>query len=371
MKLIITTICFLVGVATFSQFKASVATISGYENNINKSPNSYLVNDVLKTKKDLYQTSFYQEGILKLNYKEKGTGSEFNAYINPEIRYYYTEKKANRILLKTGLGYSYFFDKNYEWETNARYKLKDQKGEDLDEAELSTPLGYRVFNFNTGLHARFYKNNRTLLRASYDIKTFDKSEIRNTLYHRYGMLLKFQNFHRIDGKRHKAGFTASFYNRNYTLDYFTKNEIKHRTWQYFNAGVFYSLPLVKGVTIEPALNFEKRSDITNKKYGYSQLRPSLSVGYKDSRIRTKFAFSYSSRNFNSLKASTTEVKNIENLAYKYLKLTLRGTYKLNDDFYMVADNYFLDRKSNNTNLKTKAYRSYNKFYSGLGIRYNF
>lgn len=371
MKSIITTIFLLVSVAVFSQFKATVTTVAGYENNINKSPDSYLSNKVLKTENDLYQSSFYQEGKLKLSYKEKWNNNRFRIYMNPEMRFYFTEQNANRLLLNTGINYLHSFSKKYKWESSFKYKLKDQKGEDLDEEELSTPLGHNTITFTTGLHTRLLKKNRTFIRASYDIKDFDKSDTRDASYNRYGLYLRTQNHYKIDGKRHKFGIRAGFYNRDYTLDYYLKNRIRYRTWQYYNAGVFYTLPLTNSFRVDTALDYEKRVDKTNNKYGYSQLKPYLGLRYKEDNFNAKLGLSYINRDFTTLQASSTEERNIEDLNYKNTKVTLNAVYKFSKNLHFLTDNYLYDRVTNNTRIKTKWYRSYNRYYSGVGVRYKF
>lgn len=371
MKSIITTAFLLISITVFSQFKISVTSLTGYEDNINKAPEEYLADKVLKTKEDLHQSSFYQEGKFFLDYKERWRKVRLSVFFRPEFRYYFSEKNSNRILLNTGVAYLYSFNKNYRWETTLGYKLKDQEGEDLDEPELSTPLGYNTLAITTSLHTRLYKNNRTFIKVSYDIKDFDKSATRDVFYGRYGASLRFQNRHRVAGKRHTAGFRASFYNRDYTLEYYKRNRIRNRTWQYLSAGIFYNLPLNNGLSLYSALDFEKRMDVTNKKFGYNEYEPSLGLGYKDKRLATRLTATYTSRKFDSLKASTTEVRHFGNLNHKYVKLTLKGAYKLNKKVHIVTNNYLFDRKTNNTRISTKSNRSYNKFYSSVGVKYNF
>lgn len=356
----------LISTAITAQFSVSVSTLSGYETNINKKPESYNLNNVLIGKEKLHKNSFYQEAILKLNYKNKWNSNEFRAYLTPEIKYYFTEANAKKVLFNSGIRYNHGFSKNVKWITNVRYKIKDQKGQDLDEPELNTPRGYNVATINTGVLFKLYKNNRTTLRASYDLKNFDKSDTRKIMYHRYGVYAKFENRNKINNNTHRYGIIASYQNRNYNLDYFTTNVTKYRTWKYLNLGAYYKIPLNTNLSISPALSYEKRTDITQKKYGYNQIRPSLGFNYKNERLYANLNLSYSNRKFESLKANTKE-----NLKYNYTRVKFKGNYQLTESLDVISDLYLLGRKTNNNNVSTKAYRSYNNNYAGLGVRYNF
>lgn len=366
MKLsIITIFCLFISITVNAQISTSISTSTGYESNINRLPNSYLSKGKLKGKEYLYQSSLYQEGVLKLSYKNAWENNEFRVYFNPEIKYYFSESSSKRILLNTRLKYSNSISKKMKWETNVIYKMREQEGQDLDEPELNTPRGYNLSSLNTGLRIRLYKNNRTYLRANYDIKSFDKSETREMMYHRYGVYGKFE--HRSG--THHLGVMASFLNRNYQFNYFTKNKTKTRTWQYLKGGIYYRFPLDNHFQLEPSVSYEKRTDITQNKYGYSQIRPGLAFLFKTQKLSASLKTSYTIRNFDVLQASSTKQKNIGNMNYNYTRIKFAGSYQLFKNLEIVSDMYLLDRKTNNTNLNTKSYRSYTNYYAGAGFRY--
>lgn len=370
MKSIITTISLFLTTLLVAQVKTSIETLTGYESNIYKAPDSYILNNVLKGKNELYESSLYQEGIASVSYREKISNGSFKLFLTPEIRYYFSEPHANRIIVNAGARYRHKFTKALTWESNLRYKLKNQEGEDLDQAELSTPLGYNSFKINTGIKTKLYKNNKIYVRASFDLKKFDKSPTRKVSYNKYGIYAKFQHKYPVANKKHNVGFKLAYYHRDYTLNYFD-GRLKNRNWNYINAGVFYSLPLNRKIKTGVVLDFEQRIDATNNKYGYNQIRPSAYIKFKQNNLKGKVAYVYTNRTFKTLQANSTEQNDIGALTYKNSKFTLSASYKLTERINVLTDNYFFTRNSTTTDINTTAYRSYEKYYTGIGVKYNF
>lgn len=362
---------YLLSLTAYAQIKINAETFLGYESNINKAPETYMLNDEMMYADYLQQSSLYQDATLRLSFKEKWRDSELKLSATPKIRYYFSEADANKILVNARAKYMYKFSKKIKWESNTSYKLKDQKGQDLDEAELSVPLGYNITSLNTGVHTRLNENNRTYIKVSYDIKNFDDSKTRSVSYKRIGVSVKFKNSIEKRQNSDNYGFTAGFYNRSYDIDYHNSSKTADRTWQYLNAGVFYKLAITNQWSISPKLDFEKRIDATNSKYGYSQLKPAVETRFKVDNISAKLSASYAARNFDTLQASTSEEKNIANLKYGYTRFKGALNYKLNKKITLKSEGYLIKRKSNNTNVDTKSYRSYTNYYLGGGVRYSF
>lgn len=371
MKYYTAILCLFFTTITTAQIDVSLSTLSGYETNINRYPEQFIKNGILLNKEDLHLNSMYQDVSAKFKYTKAWRHSVLKGYFTPKGRLYFSEQELNQYILNARLHYKYNFEHNLKWETNAMYRLKDRSGQDLDQNELSIPFGYSLANISSGLHFRLYKNNRAYAVANYGYKSFDKTSTRKVSYYKYGLDLEFKNILWKNHLLHTYGVTLGFSNRDYDITTFQNNTNSSRTWQYFKLGAFYKLPLNKQWSIKPMLSFEERIDKTNNQFGYKQIKPQLEIEYKGEQFLGKLSSSYRKRIFKTLTAQDIEEEEIGILNYDYLRLKFDFEYKLNTNFSFVSEVYVLHRKSNNLNLNTTAYRSYNNNYVGIGMRYKF
>lgn len=354
-----------------SQIDFSASTLSGYESNINKSPNSLEVDNELLGKEDLHINSAYQDLILRLKYSKEWGKNSFTAYLTPEIRYYFSETEANQTIVNTRFLYKYDIKKNFRWENSFRYKVKDREGQDLDENELSLPFGYKLVDFCSGLRFRMYKENRTFVKLNIGSKKFDNTNTRAVKYNFYGITSEFKNIKWRNHLLHSYGVELGYTNRDYDITDVSNNTNSNRTWQYFDAAVFYRLPISKQWYIQPKLSYQKREDTTNDTFGYNQIRPELLISYKSEKVSARFTTNYTKRNFDSLNAENIFGDSVGNLEYDYWRVRANVEYKFNQKLSFVGEGYLIDRASNNTTVETTAFRSYANSYIGVGLKYSF
>lgn len=371
---------FLVAVltVTFSnyihaQIQVSTETTTGFESNIYKAPNSLFSDDtdLLMRRESLVTESLYQDALFKFSYQFKDKNNDFKFSMTPEYRYYFDAIGANRLLLNTRANYTMRLKRRLEWESDVHFKLRDQLGQDLDQNELNTTLGYRQISAFSGLNFRWYKNNRSFVRVHYRYKDFYKSNTRAIGYHRYGISTGFRHLDWKDGLLHSVGIEAGFYHRSYNIVSRATGQASDRTWQYLNVALSYKLPLSQNWNLTTGFAYEKRIDRTNDEFGYNQFRPSIRLQYKTEKLNLRLTGSYSLRKFNELVAENSQEDEVGLLEYDYLRLRFTGSYQLNENWSIIANGYLIDRASNNTNVFTTAFRSYNSYYAGIGIRYTF
>jgi hypothetical protein len=371
---------FLVAVLTvtfsntiYGQIQVSTETTTGFESNIYKAPNSLFSDDtdLLMRRESLVTESLYQDALFKFSYQFKDKNNDFKFSMNPEYRYYFDATGANRLLLNTRANYTMRLKRRLEWESDVHFKLRDQLGQDLDQNELNTTLGYRQISAFSGLNFRWYKNNRSFVRVHYRYKDFYKSNTRAIGYHRYGISTGFRHLDWKDGLLHSVGIEAGFYHRSYDIVSRTTGQASDRTWQYLNVALSYKLPLSQNWNLTTGFAYEKRIDRTNDEFGYNQFRPSIRLQYKTEKLNLRLTSSYSLRKFNELVAENSQKDEVGLLEYDYLRLRFTGSYQLNENWSIIANGYLIDRASNNTNVFTTAFRSYNSYYAGIGIPYSF
>lgn len=364
-------LCLFVSSILSAQIDFSATTFSGYEGNILQVPDLLEVNGELLEQEDLYANSGYQEMILRFKYSKEWGKHAFAAYVTPEIRYYFTESDLNQTILNTRLTYKYNIKKNFRWENSVRYKIKDREGQDLDQVELSVPFGYKLFELTSGLRFRLYKNNRTFVKVNYLSKDFDDSSTRSVMYNLYGISTEFKNIKWINHMLHSYGIKLGYNSRDYKITVFSDNSNSNRTWNYFDAGIFYRLPLSKKFYIQPELSYQKRMDETNNRFSYNQIRPELTLSYQSARFEAKVITSYTNRSFSNIIADDEDGNPVGDLQYDYLRLRTNLEYNINNKLSLVFESYLIDRNSNNTDITTQAFRSYVNNYVGLGLKYNF
>lgn len=364
-------LCLFLSTGLSAQISFNASTLSGYESNINKVPSTFFTNGELLEREDLHMNSAYQDAILRFKYLKKWNRSSLTAYITPEIRYYFSETDANQLILNTRLTFKSDLSKKARWETSVQYKIKDREGQDLDQNELSVPFGYKLFTAYSGFRVRMYKNNRSFFRLNAGNKKFDNSNSRSVQYNYYGIEAEIKNIKWRNHLLHSYGITLQYTNRDYDITNFSDNSSSDRTWQYFDAGVFYKLPLNKKWSVTPRISYQKRNDKTNDVFGYSQIRPELLFAHTSEKINARFTVNYTKRNFDNLDAENSDGDVVGNLAYDYWRIRSTFEYKLNNRLSVVSEAYLLDRASNNTDVNTTAFRSYITNYVGLGLKYQF
>ena len=368
MKYTIVCISVLVTLCAHSQVKVSFSSLSGYETNIYKSPSSFVSEGELLDKNDLFASSAYQDGIIQFKYGKNWDNSNLKISFTPEIRYYFSQEDAQRIVLNGRVKYGYNFSRNTKWENSVSFKNKNQKGQDLDANELSTPLGYNRINLESKVSFRLSKKNRTAISLSYGNKSFDASESRQVSYDIYGLNLSTKQVRWKNHLLHSYGVNIGFFGRKYTLFSLEDETNSFRSWNYFNAEIFYKFPFHKKLSVQPELGFEKRMDETSNQFGYNEFSAGFKLKYTSDKFLLNLAPNFSFRSFDQL---NTTGSSTQKLNYKYIRANMNLEYKLNKRLSITSRAYVIDRNSNNNNINTTAYRSYQNNYFGLGLKFIF
>ncbi|NRB59615.1 MAG: hypothetical protein HRU50_06675 [Winogradskyella sp.] len=366
---ILTLLCLVLSSFSYSQIDVSVSSLSGYESNILRAPNQIFIDDELLSEDEIYKSSFYQDIVGHLKYKKEARKSLFKISVKPQKRFFFSESESNRLIADFKLTYRLDIGKNSSWENSTQYFIKDQNGLDADENELGTTFGYNVVNLDSKLNFRLFENNRSFIGAHYGKKNFDPTETREVSYYKYGVNAGFKT---VKWKNHllrSSGINASFIQRQYNIETVNEDDDfnkEHRTWNLLSVRGFYKMQLSKTITIYPSLAYTKRLDLSDDRFGYNEITPKLYVSYSKEKLNLSLLASYAKRNFTDLIVNDNDL-----LSYDYLRLKCNTSYKFSNHWSFVSQAYFIDRGSNNENLSSMIFRSYNNYYLGIGLKYTF
>ncbi|NQY06881.1 MAG: hypothetical protein HRT68_12010 [Flavobacteriaceae bacterium] len=349
-------------------------TLSGYENNIFKSPSSFVDPDSgeLLGKEDLYTNSIFQQVAIKGLFTKEWNNNNLTLRLLPRAQIFLSESQASYYTIYSRLRYEKEISNKTKWQVTSHFNYRDRDGENLDDNELRTPLGYRHFDVSTRLFFRLYKQSRSFVEIEYGNRNYQDGETNKLWYDYVAVNTIFRNVFKNPAGYHSYGVEASFSKRFYERNYFDPEEADEtRNWTYFTAEPFYRIPITEKWRVRAGLEWQRRIDNDRGSFTYSQLRPSVELRYKTETFMAQLNGSYTNRGFNSLNATDVFGEVTGKLNLKYYRLRLEMEQKIGKNLYLTSDAYMINRESNRKNLNTTGFRSYQYFYAGIGLTFTF
>jgi len=373
MKGLFKTIFFLFIIKSTAQIKTifSTETATGYEYNIFKSPESFLKNDALKKKNELYKNSLFQEGSIRFFAKKKWKNQSLSFRFTPKGIYYFSENKSSYFTFLSGLRYSNKLHKNTTWQINSWYKIKNREGENIDGSELNFPLGNNHFGLTTSLNFRLYKQNRSEFKLIYGNRDYKKSNGSDLNFHSVGATTVIRNVFKRKSGWHSYGIEGGFINKFFQQKNLITNITAKFNWSDMRVALFYRYPITKKLDLKPSFEYKARTDSNNDKFSYTQLKPSLNLAYKNKKITLDLTGSYSYRKYKTLLATDNIWNKLGELNYQYFKIKLGVERKLSKKLSIAANGFLNNRTSNKTNTKSMYFRGYNYYNISVGFKYRF
>ena len=373
MKYLLTLTCFLLFVKGFSQVKTnfSITSSSGYENNIFKSPKTFLDNGVIKNKDELYRNSLFQEGGIRFFAKKKWRNQSLSFRFNPKGIYYYSEKKSSYFTFFSGFRYINELTRKTTWQINSWYRIKNRDGINIDGSELNFPLGNNHLGFTTSLDFRLYKPNRSSVKLIYGNRAYKESNNKKLTYNAIGINTVIRNVFKRKAGWHSYGIEGSFITKFFNQKDLTVNATNTFNWRDMSAEIFYRYPITKELDVKPLFEYKKRIDSNKDKFSYNQLRPSLNIVYKNKKTEVNLISSYINREYITLEATDNNWTSLGKLKYQYYQLKLEGEHKLNKKLSLNLISFINTRKSNKTNENSIFFREYEYYNVSLGLKYRF
>lgn len=349
-------------------------TQSGYEYNIFKAPSSFVdpESGELLGEEDLYTSSFYQRvGAKALFTKEMKANQNLSLRLRPVGRFYLSESEASYFTIYSRLRYEKEFNSKTSLRIQTHYNYRDRDGENFDDNELRTPLGYRQADISAGLFFRLYNQNRSFIEIEYGNRNFKDGETNDLYYNYYRINTIFRNVFKRAAGYHSYGIEASFMNRFFTRSFVEDEPNTNRNWSYITLEPFYRIPLTEKWRVRPALEWSKRIDNDQGTFTYSQIKPSLEVRYKTDKWLVETTASLTNRKYSQLRATNSGGEDLGNLELKYYRLRVNAERKISKSLSITSEVYVNNRVSNRTDVASSFFRSYDYFYAGIGLRYTF
>lgn len=355
--------------------QANLQTQSGYEFNIFKFPESFFNSDTntLMEKDEIYRSSFFQQTSARVLFTKKmGRKGNISLRLQPRARFYFEDSALDYYTIYSRLRYQNTFRRNTKWEIIGRYNFRERDGENLDDSELRTPLGYGHLELSTSLAFRLYPQHRGKLSLRYANRDYKKGLEDNLHYNLYGAHLVFRNVFRRLAGYHSYGLELDVSRRIYERVFTDPTEsIEERDWSYAQVDGFYRYPISKTWQLRSGFAWGNRKDKNEDKFSYTEIRPSLHLSYKGKRFSMNFTGSYTARNFKVLRANDSEGNDLGLLKFDYTRLQLKAEHQLSDQLVMTFNGYINNRDSNRTNVNKLFFRSYDYYYTAVGLRFDF
>ena len=347
-----------------------VETQSGYESNILRAPNSFIEDGVQMGPDEIQLSSFYQEVDIRGLITRSWGPHKFSVRLQPKGRFYFSEGDASYYTVYSRLRYENELNRNTRWLLTARYNFRDRDGNNLDDNELLTPLGYGHLEFSSGLFFRMYPQNRSFIEVRYANRDYTDGEVNDLKYDLFGVDAVIRNVFKRPEGYHSYGIETGFSNRQYTRTFVDPEEpATVRNWNYFYAEGFYRYPVTRELRIRPGFRYMIRTDTDTGRFSYSEIRPSVEISYNGERFSADFNASYVDRTFDQLRAVDTDNNDLGRLQFQYLRLRLDLEHAITDNLALVGTFYMNNRESNRTRETSLLFRSYNYNYSGIGLRF--
>lgn len=357
-----------------SQIKTEfeLETASGYAYNIFRSPSSFFDGDEVLNEDELYRSSFYQDISFKGMFTKSWENQSLSLRVNPRGRLFYSDSDATYYTIYSRLRYENEISNKTKLQVTSHYNYRDREGENLDDNELRTPLGYRHYDISAGLFFRLYRQNRSFLKVEYGNRNYQDGETNDLKYDYYSVQTVLRNVFKKPAGWHSYGIEVEYEKRLFDRTYYedpTLNET--RDWSYLTLEPFYRWPITNKWRLRGGLEWSKRTDNDNGTFTYNQLRPSLELRYKTESFMVEAVGSYANRDYEQLNATNTNGEVLGKLNLKYYRLRANMDKKIGKNLYLTATAYTTNRVSNRTNGTTTAFRSYDYFYGGIGLKYRF
>jgi len=350
-----------------------IATQTGYENNIFKSPDSFIDEDTgeLLGKDGVQRSSFFQDIGIRGLFSKRWDNQKLSLRLNPKGRFYFSDDEASYFTIYSRLRYENELSRNTKWLVTARYNYRDRDGENLDDSELRTPLGYAHVETTSTLHFRLYKQNRTLVELKYANRDYKDGLTNNLSYNLIGIRTVFRNVFKRRAGYHSYGVEASFNKRHYKRVFFDGLEATtKRDWSYIDVEGFYRYPITENWQLRPSFQYMTRVDNDAGRFTYTQVKPTIAVSYNAESFSMDVTASYTNRNYDQLRATNTNGDDLGLLKFKYYRLRVNAEKQIAHNLFITANAYVNIRESNRTNQNSLIFRGYDHFYVGFGLKIN-
>ena len=354
-----------------TKHRLQVETLGGYEYNYFRSPKVVEQDGVTITEQDLIASSSYQDIMAKYDYSLHWKENRLRFSLDPSARIFYEAMEDSYWSLNAILKYDREINRNLDFLAEAGIRRMDREGLGGAQDILINPLGYTTYSVAAGLEFEAIKNNETAIMAYYDFKNFDAFGIRDLQFNRIGLEVKTKQEFKVNNLDHAYGAKVNINKRLY--DTFNASDVDtngERDWSYFVVDVFYELPVSKTFKLKPNFMYYSRTDNLDKRSGFQQFGPELSLKFDNGITRVWSSLGYITRSYTTLEARDNNGATGEKIQYRYANITLNVEHKLGvPGLYLTGEAFSRVRSTNYTAVNARSFRNYTNQYAGIGMKW--
>lgn len=350
----------------------------GYEYNLYHSPETYIdANDDFFPSSRMIVDDVFNNYRWRLGAKHKfDKKNQLRLEYKGWLRRYNTYENANQSSHMLKSYFRHTFSKNVWGTLYARYQRDDRIGTNVLGDELILDFAFHQYYVRSYVNIRTSKKNRLNLEASYRYRDFDPVEVRRSFS--YGETrLRIKNYYKFSLGSVKNRLEASvewkdrpYFERLSRTSEGVKtssNPLRHD--RYFEIEVSNRIRPLKGLTVEPELEFDRRIDRFNGYFSYHQLSESLEIEYKRKKWEVMVQGVLNQRNYLVRLAPNGEPDD-PRLKYTFLRFRLEAGYHLVPGLTLAARIKHVNRDTNVMAETVRTRRPYNYSEVSAGLYFD-
>lgn len=356
-----------------------IALGSGNEWNAFLSPGTLVEDEEISSREELWDNGTYQSLSFKNSLKIEGEKYRLKFKVNGSLGIYQTEQNSNRFTYRLGASYRLKYAPKKYFEFAPELFRKRREGINADNAVLTTPFSYTLFQAPVGLD--FYLGNKAWLKTKtgYLYKNYDKTHGEELYYQ--APFFEASISKKWDSKNavKKISFSSATQFRKYqTLSLINAPEDEEepeeeniyregsRNWTYqFSNLVLDISGKESNQKLGIGLYHISRID-ANKRSTYHELGPGIQYQTKSAKAGVKASLRFTIRSYERLAPGSD---NDTPLQYQYLRGNIELNHALGKRSQIYCRGNIVNRKSNNPNLESLNFREYFNGYAEMGIRW--
>ncbi len=378
--IILTLTCFST-IAGYGQITRTHKIALGLGNEWNPflSPNTLVEDEETIAREELWDNGTYQSLSLKNSLKIEGEKYRLKFKVNGSLGIYQTEEDANRFTYRLGVSYRLKYAQKKYFEFAPELFRKRREGINADNAVLTTPFSYSLFQAPVGLD--FYLGNKAWLKTKtgYLYKNYDKAQGEELYYQ--APFFEASISKKWDSKNavKKISLRSATQFRKYqTLSLINAPEEEEqpeeenvyregsRNWTYQFTDLLLDISgndshqkLGIGLYHISRIDADKRST-------YHELGPGIQYQLQSAKAGVKASLKFTIRSYQRLAPGSD---NDVPLQYEYIRANIELYHALSKRSQIYGKGNIVNRTSNNPNQESLSFRGYFNGYAEIGIRW--
>ncbi|MFY0593471.1 hypothetical protein [Roseivirga sp.] len=390
---ILMALLFFVSNGLFGQWdkKYKAGGFAGYEHNIFLSPSTLIRSGETLTRQDILTSGFYEGVSFSGDFEKKFKEGRWKLGFTSSYANFHTNPDADRFTLNLRSSYRKRYAKGKYIEIAPAFSRRSQQGINESDGVLRTTFSYTKFVLP--LHWDFYFGKKVWFKTetAYTFKAYDQNDLGEKVsYHSaktsFALSKKWNKAENIN----KISFSGGIEYRYYTdleLDDESEEEeeeeeenevvarpnnpiafiAEERQWLFYRADLEYNIKNNNtNFDYTLGLYFIGRGD-SEQRFGYSELSPGARLNYKQKGFSVSGSIKYNMRKFTTLTIGESE----QTLKYNYIRTSIRLNVPLAKRKLWYIKANLVNRKANNDNILSTAFRGYfnNSIETGMTFRF--